>query len=220
MLNSMGTRESPGTVKMVGRIRSDRSLGVRRASREERARGAMTLPRRLNPPRRSTKEVDLREWNGPSTGFPPRWCPDVTPLATTATVAGGWLPRLGTEWVIPTGELGRALLLAQCPASASTALAPSLSCRPADDHPSRGWRWYLRRSPPQPIMVRWLEMAESHRKKGKAQSEYNVLHRGSELSDLLQAAIVAETHERYTERAGETAVQKRSSDLEVDRKIP
>ena len=70
------------------------------------------------------------------------------------------------------------------------------------------------------MMVWLLGMAESHRKKGKAQSEYNVLHRGGKLSDLLQAAIVAETHERYTERAGETAVQKRSSDLEVDRKIP
>jgi hypothetical protein len=38
-------------------------------------------------------------------------------------------------------------------------------------------------------------MAERYRKKGQAQGEYNVLHRGSELSDLLQAAIVAETHE-------------------------
>jgi hypothetical protein len=153
MLNSMGTRESPGTVKMVGGFRGDRSLGVRRARREERARGAMTLPRRLNLPRRSTKEMDLRKWNGPPTGFPPRWCPDVTPLAAAATAASGSLPRLGTEWVIPAGELGHAPPRVQCSASTPTPLAPNLSVRFADGHPFRGRRRYLRSSPPQPTMV-------------------------------------------------------------------
>jgi hypothetical protein len=38
-------------------------------------------------------------------------------------------------------------------------------------------------------------MAERYRKNGQAQGEHNVLNRGGELDDLLQAAIVAETHE-------------------------
>jgi hypothetical protein len=38
-------------------------------------------------------------------------------------------------------------------------------------------------------------MAERYRKNGQAQGEHNVLYRGGELGDLLQAAIVAETHE-------------------------
>jgi hypothetical protein len=155
VLTLMSTRESPSTVEMVGRIRGDRSLGVRRASREEGARGAVTPPRRPSLPRRSTKQMDFRKWDGPSTGFSPRWYLGAAPLATTATVASGSLPQVGTEWVIPADELGHAPPWAWCSTSTSTPLVPNLSVRFADGHPFQGRRRDLRSSLSQPALQVW-----------------------------------------------------------------
>jgi hypothetical protein len=82
-------------------------------------------------------------------------------------------------------------------------LAPCPTPTPTSPIPSRSDRYFRRGrcrdlcSPlPQPVLqVRRLKVTERYRKDGHAQGEHDVLHRGGEVGDLLQAAIVAETHE-------------------------
>ena len=60
--------------------------------------------------------MDFRKWVCPPTRLSPNWC-----LAATAAAAGGSLPQVDTEWVIPA-EPERAL----CPTSTPTSPIPNL----------------------------------------------------------------------------------------------
>jgi hypothetical protein len=74
---------------------------------------------------------------------------------------------------------------ALCPTPPPTRLTPSLGSR---SH--RGQCRYLRSPPPQPKLA-----TERYYEDGRTQGERDVFQRLGNTGDLLQAAIVAETHE-------------------------
>ena len=131
-------------------------------------RGARSLGSRAGgvPICRARRAVTIRRWV----------CPQMTAIPN---------PRL---FPIARSRPGLAL----CPTPSPTSPTPSRS----DRYFRRGRCRDLCSPLPQPVLqVRRLKVTERYRKDGHAQGEHDVLHRGGEVGDLLQAAIVAETHE-------------------------